>query len=303
MPEASEGINTQEQVSSTEQKGVDKDGLDIQIEMERKRREKEKKDQSATTQREAVQKEEQETQKEKTKSEEDPTKLSVDTEWLRTLRTSDEKKKQEIEKLQGELSVLHSTLKQHFNVDSAQALADKLEEAKKSKEREEESKLSRVEVAEKRAQKLEKQLEEERIKFEQRERELISSRDETIIQTALIQAAVANDVVNPKQLLQLLKDEFVVDPVKRIPVYKAEDGVFSLEERVKVFLEDPLNWNLVSNKIPAYGSNTQGTGGTGGGKQVFTKAELADMRQNRPKEYKERQAEILKAYQEGRVKL
>jgi len=233
----------------------------------------------------------------------DDDKLNVDRNYIQQLREEARETRKKLEAQQKKESEFQSLLVQHFGVDNPQDLKDKLEEARRSKEKEDESKLSRVEIAEKRAKELEKTKEEMRIKFEQRERELIKSRDETIIQNALIQAAVANDVVNPKQLLQLLKHEFVVDQDRLIPIYKAEDGEMSLNERVKVFLEDPDNWNLVGSKVAGSGSGSQGNLGTiSGGKRMFSKAELADMRKNRPKEYKERQREILKAYNEGRVR-
>ena len=42
--------------------------------------------------------------------------------------------------------------------------------------------------------------------------------------------------------------------------------------------------------------------GSGDGEEVFTRADLMDMRINRPKEYERRQKEIFQAYDEGRVK-
>jgi hypothetical protein len=233
----------------------------------------------------------------------DDNKMNVDRKYIEQLREEARENRKKLEAQQKSTAEFQNLLVQHFGVDNPQDLKDKLEEARKSKEKEDESKLSRVEIAEKRAKELEKAKEEARIRFEQRERELILSRDETIIQNALIQAAVANDVVNPKQLLQLLKHEFQVDPDRLVPVYKAEDGDMTLDERVRVFLEDPDNWNLVGSKVAGSGSGSQGNmGGGSGGKRIYKKSELADMRKNRPQEYKDNQREILRAYNEGRVR-
>lgn len=273
------------------------DDLEKQIELERKRQENLKAKEEEEKQRKEQSTEDAEKKK---AAEEDPSKITVERAYLTQIRDEAKGYRKELESLKDQFSSVQSVLKNQFGVDSATALQEKLEEAKKAKEKEEETKLSKVELAEKRAQQLEKQLEEERIKSEQEVNRLIKSRDDMIIQHSLIQAAVANDVANPRQVYQLLKDEFYVDPDRLVPLYKAEDGEMSLDERVRVFLDDPDNWNLVRSKIPM-GSGSQGSVG-GGGKHMFTKAELADMRQNRPEEYKERQQEILKAYREKRVK-
>lgn len=274
------------------------DDLEKQIELERKRQEnlKAKEEEEKLAKQEANN----EDAAKKAKAEEDPNKITVERAYLTTIRDEAKGYRKELESLKEQFTNVQSVLKNQFGVDSATALQEKLEEAKRMKEKEEETKLSKVELAEKRAQSLEKQLEEERIKSETKVNELIKSRDDMIIQHSLIQAAVANDVANPRQVYQLLKDEFYVDPDRLVPLYKAEDGEMSLDERVRVFLDDPDNWNLVRSKIPM-GSGSQGSVG-GGGKHMFSKAELSDMRQNRPEEYKERQKEILKAYAEGRIK-
>jgi hypothetical protein len=274
------------------------DDLEKQIELERKRQEnlKAKEEEEKLIKKEQIE----EDAGKKAKIEEDPNKITVERAYLTTIRDEAKGYRKELESLKEQFGKVQSVLKNQFGVDSAAALQEKLEESKKAKEKEEETKLSKVELAEKRAQSLEKQLEEERIKSETRVNELIKSRDDMIIQHSLIQAAVANDVANPRQVYQLLKDEFYVDPDRLVPLYKAEDGEMSLDERVKVFLDDPDNWNLVRSKIPM-GSGSQGSVG-GGGKHMFSKSELADMRHNRPEEYKERQKEILKAYAEGRIK-
>lgn len=277
------------------------DDLEKQIELERKRQENLKaKDDEEKQSKENAAAEADDVSKKKKAAEEDPNKITVERAYLTTIRDEAKGYRKELESLKEQFTNVQSVLKNQFGVDSAPALQEKLEEAKKAKEKEEETKLSKVELAEKRAQNLEKQLEEERIKSETKVNDLIKSRDDMIIQHSLIQAAVANDVANPRQVYQLLKDEFYVDPDRLVPLYKAEDGEMSLDERVKVFLDDPDNWNLVRSKIPM-GSGSQGSIG-GGGKHLFSKAELTDMRQNRPEEYKERQKEILKAYAEGRIK-
>jgi len=295
MPEETKQEDGKTGVSASEKKV---DDLEKQIELERKRQENLK----AKEEEDKLRKVENEEEKVAAakKPEEDPNKITVERAYLSQIRDEAKGYRKELESLKEQFTNVQSVLKNQFGVDSASALQEKLEEAKKAKEKEEETKLSKVELAEKRAQSLEKQLEEERIKSETRVNELIKSRDDMIIQHSLIQAAVANDVANPRQVYQLLKDEFYVDPDRLVPLYKAEDGEMSLDERVKVFLDDPDNWNLVRSKIPM-GSGSQGSVG-GGGKHMFTKAELTDMRQNRPDEYKERQKEILKAYAEGRVK-
>jgi hypothetical protein len=240
-------------------------------------------------------------QQQSASDDEDTSKITVDRQYITSLReeAKDYRKRQEQQK--DEVTKYQSALKQHFGVDSITALTDKLNEEQKQKEAEEEKKLSRVELEAKKRAEIQKEYEQAKFGWEQRERELTLQRDETIIRNALINAAVANDVVNPKQLLRLLQHEFYVDPNRLVPLYKAEDGEMSLEERVKVFLEDPDNWNLVRSQATIHGSGTKASG-SGPARPVFTKAELREMRATRPKEYKDRQDEIMRAYKEGRVK-
>ena len=205
---------------------------------------------------------------------------------------------QEVKK---EMDDYQKVLADYFQVDSPQALKEQLDERKRMKEREEEGRLSKIELAEKKARDLQKEKEEDRIRFEQREQDLISQRDKIIIQNALIQAAVANDVANPKQLLKLLENEFFVDPDRLVPMYKAEDGLMPLEERVQVFLNEPDNWNLVSAKIAA-GSGTKGGSTTAHGRKVWSRAEIKKLRNEDPAAYKAQQEEIQAAYREGRVR-
>lgn len=280
-------------------KKPNQDDIDKQIDMERKRQEA-LKAQSIDGDKNKIT-DPKEADKKAADAKDDPNSITVGREYITQLREEAKQARIALEDSKKTTQSMQEILKKHFDVDTADGLAEKLEEAKKNKEKEEETKLSRLEIAEKRAQKLEKEAEEEKIKYEQKVSELVKSRDDMIVRHALIQAAVANDVANPKQLLQLLKDEFYVDPDRLVPLYKAEDGTMSLEERVKVFLEDSDNWNLVRSKIRE-GSGTQGSVGSGGGKVAFTKDELSKMRKENPEEYKRRQPEILKAYADGRVK-
>jgi hypothetical protein len=288
-----------DELFGVDDKKSNKDDIDVQIDMERRRQEALKKatdddsDKKLLDDKKAL-------DADKSRKTEDVDKITVNRDYIKQIRDEAKKYRLDLEESKKATSVLQDTLKKHFDVDTPEKLAEKLEEAKRMKEKEEETKLSRVEIAEKRAQKLEKEMEEERIKSEQKVNELIKSRDDMIIRHGLIQAAVAHDVANPKQLLQLLKDEFYVDPDRLVPLYKAEDGTMSLDERVKVFLEDTDNWNLVKSKIRE-GSGSQGSIGSSG-KTLFTKADLSKMRNENPAEYKRLQPEILKAYADGRVK-
>ena len=101
------------------------------------------------------------------------------------------------------------------------------------------------------------------------------------------------------QLLRLLQNEFYVDPDRLAPMYDAEDGPMTLKERVKIFLDEPENWNLGKSKI-GQGSGSTNTSGNSG-KPFFTKSQLREMRTSNPAEYKKRQPEIQQAYKEGRV--
>lgn len=273
-----------------------KDDLDKQIDLERKRQEamKNTKDDDPDVKKESKTKD---SEDEKTKLDEDG-KLTVDRKYITQLREEAKKNRLEFENLQKETQQIQEVLKKQFNVDSAQKLVEKLDEMSKSKEKEEEGKLNKLELAERRALKVEKELEQEKIRYEQKISELIKERDDMIIQHHLIQSAVANDVANPKQLLRLLKDEFYVDPKQLVPLYKA-DNTMSLNEFVKGYLEQSENWNLVRSKIKE-GSGTTGSV-SGAGKVKFTKDQLTKMRNENPEEYKRRQPEILKAYAEGNV--
>jgi len=99
---------------------------------------------------------------------------------------------------------------------------------------------------------------------------------------------------------RVLESEFYVDPDRLTPLYRTEEGPISLEERVKIFLDEPENWNLVRSKI-AQGGGTSGKAGASS-RPAFTRAELKEMRAKRPEEYKARQTEIQRAYKEGRVR-
>ena len=233
-------------------------------------------------------------------SDDDPNKITVDRQYIQGLREEAKEYRKKLESFKDEVQAIQGVLKQQFGVEDAKSLQDKLEAAKKAKEQEEEAKLSKLELSEKNAQKWERQLEDERIRHETRERDLLTSRNTMIIRNALIQAAVTHDVANPKQVLRLLEDEFEVDPNTLVPYYKAEDGRLSLEERVKVFLDDPDNWNLVRSKIPV-GSGAQGGAGVSG-KPFLSKEELSKLRNENPKEYKRRNAEIMQAYADKRVR-
>jgi len=230
----------------------------------------------------------------------DADKLTVNREYIHGLREEAKESRIEKDNIRKEMADMQKILSEYFHVDNPQALKEKLEEEKRGRSLEEESKLSKVDLAVKRAKEAERQLEEAKIQSEQERKALTEQRDKIIIQNSLIQAAVANDVANPKQLLKLLEHEFFVDPDRLVPFYKAEDGSMSLEERVEVFLNEDENWNLVASKIQG-GSGTKGSKNTISGKRVFTKTELADMRSNHPNEYKRLQPEIMAAYRENRV--
>jgi len=230
----------------------------------------------------------------------DPNKITVDRSYITALREEAKENRVAADGIKTEMQDLRNLLKTQFGVDSAEQLAEKMKEDKLAKEREEESKLSKLELAEKKRAEVEKKMEELAFQSDAEKSDLKSQRDDIIIENALIQTAVAMDVVNAKQLIRLLKDEFFVDPNDLTPKYQAEDGIMSLEQRVKVFLEDQDNWNLVRGRMTP-GSGTQTAGAGGPNKPTFTRAELKDMRNNKPDEYKSRQVEIQKAYAEGRV--
>lgn len=230
----------------------------------------------------------------------DGNQITVERDYIHSLREEAKGFRKEKEELRKETEEMKKILADYFNVTSAQALKEKLEDERKAQDREEEGRLSKIELAEKKAKHEERKREEERIKYEQEKKSLTQQRDKIIIQNALIQAAVANDVANPRQLLKLLENEFFVDPERLVPYYKAEDGMMTLEERVKVFLEEPENWNLVTSKIAA-GSGTKGSQSSSSGKRTYTKKELSELRHKDPAEYKRLQPDIMAAYREGRV--
>jgi hypothetical protein len=74
----------------------------------------------------------------------------------------------------------------------------------------------------------------------------------------------------------------------------------SLDDRVKAFLDEQDNWNLVRGRMTISGGS-QGSAG-GPARPIFTKDELRNMRRDNPDEYKRRQPEIQRAYAEGRVR-
>lgn len=231
----------------------------------------------------------------------DPSKITVDRDYIHSLREEAKNYRKQLEGVKDDFSSIQNLLKQHYGVDSAQGLQEKLAETKKQREQEEEAKLSKVDLAEKKRAQLEKEKEEQRIAFEQEKKDLVTQRNKIIIENALIQAAVANDVINPKQLLRLLHQEFYVDDQDLKPKYRTSEGIeMSLDDRVKAFLEEQDNWNLVRGRMTVSGGSQGAAGGPA--RPIFSKEELRKMRNENPDEYKRRQPEIQKAYAEGRVR-
>jgi len=227
-------------------------------------------------------------------------KMEVERSYIHNLREEAKENRLAKEELAKEAEGFRQVMRDFFQVDDPQALKDKLEQTQRLKEKDEEGRLSKIDLMEKKLRESERTMEEERIKFEQDRQELKQQRDKIIVQNALIQSAVSYDVANPKQLLRLLENEFYVDPDRLTPLYRTEEGPISLEERVKIFLDEPENWNLVRSKI-AQGGGTSGKAGASS-RPAFTRAELKEMRAKRPEEYKARQTEIQRAYKEGRVR-
>jgi len=272
----------------TEEAKVAKDALDERIEKERIRQEKLRETGGGM--------------KEENKDDSDPSKITVDRDYIHSLREEAKTYRKQLEGVKDDFGQIQNLLKQHYGVDSAQGLADKLAETKKQRDSEEDEKLSKVDLSEKKRAQLEKEKEEQRIAFEQERGDLVSQRNKIIIENALIQAAVANDVVNPKQLLRLLHQEFYVDDQDLKPKYQTSEGIeMTLDDRVKAFLEETDNWNLVRGRMTVSGG-TQPAAGGGPTRPIFTKEDLKVMRRDNPDEYKRRQPEIQRAYAEGRVR-
>jgi len=231
----------------------------------------------------------------------DPSKITVDRDYIHSLREEAKTYRKQLEGVKDDFGQIQNLLKQHYGVDSAQGLQEKLAETKKQREQEEEAKLSKVDLSEKKRAQLEKEKEEQRITFEQERNDLVKQRNKIIIENALIQAAVAQDVINPKQLLRLLHQEFYVDDRDLKPKYKTSEGIeMSLDDRVKAFLDEQDNWNLVRGRMTISGGSQGSMGGPA--RPIFTKDELRTMRRDSPDEYKRRQVEIQRAYAEGRVR-
>jgi len=234
--------------------------------------------------------------------ESDPSKITVDRDYIHSLREEAKTYRKQLEGVKDDFGQIQSLLKQHYGVDSAQGLQEKLSETKKQREDEEEAKLSKVDLTEKKRAQLEREKEEQKIAFDQERSQLITQRNKIVVENALIQAAVAHDVINPKQLLRLLHQEFYVDDQDLKPKYRTSDGIeISLDERVKAFLEEQDNWNLVRGRMTVSGGSQSAAGG-GPARPIFTKEDLKIMRRDNPDEYKRRQPEIQRAYAEGRVR-
>jgi len=264
-----------------------KDALDERIEKERVRQEKLK----ASGEGIKTEKEE----------DEDTSKITVDRDYIHSLREEAKTYRKQLEGVKEDFGQIQSLLKQHYGVDSAQGLQEKLAETKRVRENEEDDKLSKVDLSEKKRAQLEKEKEEQKIAFEQERNDLVSQRNKIIIENSLIQAAVANDVINPKQLLRLLHQEFYVDDRDLKPKYQTSEGIeMTLDDRVKAFLEEQDNWNLVRGRMTVSGGSQTAIGGPA--RPIFTKDELKTMRNDNPAEYKRRQPEIQRAYAEGRVR-
>jgi len=264
-----------------------KDALDERIEKERVRQEKLK----ASGEGIKTEKEE----------DEDTSKITVDRDYIHSLREEAKTYRKQLEGVKEDFGQIQSLLKQHYGVDSAQGLQEKLAETKRVRENEEDDKLSKVDLSEKKRAQLEKEKEEQKIAFEQERNDLVSQRNKIIIENSLIQAAVANDVINPKQLLRLLHQEFYVDDRDLKPKYQTSEGIeMTLDDRVKAFLEEQDNWNLVRGRMTVSGGSQTAIGGPA--RPIFTKDELKIMRNENPAEYKRRQPEIQRAYAEGRVR-
>jgi len=112
------------------------------------------------------------------------------------------------------------------------------------------------------------------------------------LETELFKAISEYEVVNSKQVLNLIKAEY------KSEFADIEDGIqvffnngstkFTVQEAVKTFLSDPNNANLIkSSLIPGSGTKTTGTQTKTPLRTSFKRSEIADIKSDAAKEYRE----------------
>jgi len=232
------------------------------------------------------------TEKEKTKEPDDVEYWR--TEAKKAFQTRDEIKA-ERRKLQSKLTELEAKLKDAPDAESIKALKTELSQLKEfktefdKKAEEEELKkkteLERMEISFKKQldslsselDRLKNERESEKKKYEEeinREKTEKQSLRVNRLESEIVKFAVKYKALKPEQIVKLLKDDFNYDDQLNKFVFPVKDDKgklvdeLSIEDRVKKFLSDPDNENLIASS-----ANTGGTGvgnSTGGG-DVTTK--------------------------------
>lgn len=218
------------------------------------------------------------------------------TEAKKAFQTRDEIKA-ERRKLQSKLTELEAKLKDAPDAESIKALKTELVQLKKfktefdKKTEEEELKkkteLERMEISFKKQldslsselDRLKNERETEKKKFNEeinKERAEKQSLRVNRLESEIVKFAVKYKALKPEQIVKLLKDDFNYDDQLNKFVFPVKDDKgkltdeLSIEDRVKMFLSDPDNENLIASS-----ANTDGTGVrnyNGGGEVIKTKS-------------------------------
>lgn len=154
----------------------------------------------------------------------------------------------------------------------------------------EEHKLSQMSEAEKKAHE-EKQRQTEKEKLIKERDEKDSKFKNYYLDTELFKEVSGHDVYNANQVIRLLKAEYpheITEEGDSLSVgFNIKGQKLTVQEAVKIFLDDPNNANLLKSRL-------QGGGGTGGkragvnpGRTTFKRSEIKDPDSEAAKEYRE----------------
>lgn len=186
--------------------------------------------------------------------------------------------KKKLEDQAKELSDLKSKMDGTPDPEEYKSLKEKIAKIEKEKEEKELEKLDEVEKQKVRFQKqmdeLSRQIEETQEKFTNQlkeKEEAIALKDKEVsrlrkvrLGAEIVNMASKYNAYNPEQIKKLLTDEFTYDTELETYTYIArKNGKIvdekTVEERVKEFLEDPINDNLVRSEAkPGMGTKDKG---------------------------------------------
>jgi len=213
--------------------------------------------------------------------------IYLDKELKKVIGQRDEEKK-ERRKLSDKIKDLETKLSSAPSDDEIKTLKEQLQELKEFKDtidskREEEEDKKRTETErqliaqqkdfEKTKTLLEEQLEKFQAQLDKRDEELKKQTDQVKslryfrLENEIAQYALTYEAINPRQIVRLIKDDAVYDENLDKFYYPVFDNKgkmineLTIEEKVKEFLEDSENENLVKSKVNTDSMHTKKSDG------------------------------------------